>query len=923
MPDPRRSPRGVDEAIARLSAQLRAPGAAPQPDKKFRFDFRTPRGKPANEALDDDYSTEESGVSLPALDAAVAGIEALQSAIDRRWTSNAALPAAPPAPAPANETADAQLEAIRQRLAELSGGRAAQEITEDPPRLPSALPQPAEPPESRRGFGISVLENHLARLAGEVAMLGQRRAPADPELLSRIGELRELVTAGNAGAEIDRLEQQIAAVIERVEAMSAAMLRAESLTDIARRLDAASARLDEIAEGQNRPVPAIDNLTREISLLRREVMTALRRPADSAIEAQISALAGRLEVIGQNLGGPSLAKLEAQVAAMAARLDHATITQMQEKAQAQPPAPAAPPVERRPERPPAPQAPVPTPAVSATAGAENLLILALKEDLLRLQQGRAANATSAPAQPTPRMPARPPERPLPPDEAAWQARAQEAAYPRREPEPAVEDHRPLEPGSGRPVYRTSASKSEFVAAARRAAVAAAAESEIAQPAPRQRAAAPPPGAAGAGIAGIFRGRRGAAMVAAGIVVLLLSGLPIFLNRGDSDRPMMSREAAIAPAEEPVVAMDDLPVAKTEAKLAPAPAMPGIAPPPVIGIDPSASAENHFTVLDPPATKDASRPQMVSPDYTATTRAATAPAPDLFRGAPPSQPAPNPPEAIGPERLRVAATSGDPNALFEIGARYAEGRGVTADPAEAAKWYTLAAERGLAIAQFRVASLYERGEGVTQNRSAAADWYQRAAEQGNVRSMHNLAVMLSEGVGSAPDFGLAARWFIKAADHGVRDSQYNLGVMFARGLGGQQDLVQSYKWFAVAAQQGDPDATARRDEVAKVLSPDQLAQAQAAVRAWRAIEPPANANVAPIADDSWNTTPGSVSAVDRQALVRLIQEKLSERGLDPGPADGNPGPKTRDAVIAFQRKQGLAETGEIGPELLAALSLPTR
>jgi localization factor PodJL len=146
-------------------------------------------------------------------------------------------------------------------------------------------------------------------------------------------------------------------------------------------------------------------------------------------------------------------------------------------------------------------------------------------------------------------------------------------------------------------------------------------------------------------------------------------------------------------------------------------------------------------------------------------------------------------------------------------------------------------------------------------------------------------------------------------------------MFARGLGGVQDLVQSYKWFAVAAQQGDPDAGTRRDEVAKVLTPDQLAQAQAAVRAWRAIEAPSGANVPPVADDSWNAAASAAGAFDRDGLVKLIQERLIERGYDPGPADGHPGPKTRDAVIAFQREQGVPATGEIEQSLLAALELP--
>jgi hypothetical protein len=197
----------MDQAIARLSAQLRGSEPAIQPDKKFRFDFRTHRpGKPGEDPESGERSGQRAAAALPALDAAVAGMEALQSAIDRRWAAEPMSTDPAPVPAP-GATADAQLEAIRQRLAELSGGRAAEptQPAERPQRSPSAPAQSAEPPQGRGAFGISVLENHLARLAGEVAMLGERRAPADPELLSRIVELRDLVMASNARAEIDRL----------------------------------------------------------------------------------------------------------------------------------------------------------------------------------------------------------------------------------------------------------------------------------------------------------------------------------------------------------------------------------------------------------------------------------------------------------------------------------------------------------------------------------------------------------------------------------------------------------------------------------------------------------------------------------------------------------------------------------------------
>jgi localization factor PodJL len=893
-----RTPRQLDDAIARLSAQLRGPEpSGGHAEKKFRFDFRThrpPRPTPRPE---------------PKAQAFEGALAELRGALDRHWAEDAPAPDLAAA-APAGETVDAQLEAIRQRLAELSAASAADADgiaplqpgeTAQRPQAPAPAPAPApEPKEARRAFGMSVLENHLARLAGEMAVLAQRRAPADPELLSRIAELRDLVVANNAGADTERLAKQIAAIGQRLEAMFAAMPRAEVLADLARRLDAVSKRLDEIAAGPGRPIPALDHLMREVALLRREFATSSQRP-DPALEAQVSALAGRVDAIGQNAGGPALARLEAQVAALAARLEQTGAR------------PAA-----RPER--------PADSPAAAPGAESLLISALKEDLLRLQAGRAAGIPKT-ARYTPDRSPRAADTPTQPADGRGSARQEQAApqRPRREIEPAPEDHRPLEPGSGRPNQGSAgARKAAFIAAARRAALAAAAEAEPAPEAGRQRRFNP----GGAAIHAL-RGTRGAAVAAGLVVAIALAATPFVLMRDGREGAMLARtESAPSLAEEKIVALEDLPVAGTERQIRnPVPAAaPQATPPPAIDLDPGGPTENRFTLLDPgtpigPTAKDASRPAAVSPDVTAATPPAGRPSHLPPHAAARLQPAPTPPEAAGPERLRNAAAAGNPAALFEVAVRYAEGRGVPADAAEAAKWYRLAAERGLAIAQFRIASLYERGEGVPQNRVAAADWYRRAAEQGNVRAMHNLAVMLSEGVGGAPDFSDAARWFVRAADHGVRDSQYNLGVMFARGLGGPQDLVQSYKWFAIAAQQGDPDAGTRRDEVAKVLSPDQMAQAQAAVRAWRASEPPPEANVPPVAEDGWEGPSGPVSALDRQALVRLIQERLAERGFNPGPADGHPGPMTRDAVIAFQRERGVPATGEIGPELLAALDLP--
>jgi hypothetical protein len=50
----------------------------------------------------------------------------------------------------------------------------------------------------------------------------------------------------------------------------------------------------------------------------------------------------------------------------------------------------------------------------------------------------------------------------------------------------------------------------------------------------------------------------------------------------------------------------------------------------------------------------------------------------------------------------------------------------------------------------------------------------------------------------------------------------------------------------------------------------------------------------------------------------VQSALTNLGYDPGPVDGVSGPRTRAAVTAFQRDQGLAADGIVGPNTRAAL-----
>jgi S1-C subfamily serine protease len=61
-------------------------------------------------------------------------------------------------------------------------------------------------------------------------------------------------------------------------------------------------------------------------------------------------------------------------------------------------------------------------------------------------------------------------------------------------------------------------------------------------------------------------------------------------------------------------------------------------------------------------------------------------------------------------------------------------------------------------------------------------------------------------------------------------------------------------------------------------------------------------------------PAPAAAPAPVPLVAVVQQLLAALGLNPGPADGVPGPQTEAAVRAFQRAQGFRETGVIDEDL---------
>ncbi|AZO41218.1 peptidoglycan-binding protein [Mesorhizobium sp. M7D.F.Ca.US.005.01.1.1] len=542
-------------------------------------------------------------------------------------------------------------------------------------------------------------------------------------------------------------------------------------------------------------------------------------------------------------------------------------------------------------------------------------------------------------------------------------------------------NRPLEPGSGAPDLNaimkrvrdergqpakpsdTDAAKSDFIAAARRAAQAAAAEADALK---RQSTVTGPVKALRIG--DLLKARRKPILMGTTAILLALGALQLGKAFFADPAQMASNDVAPIVASQPVktasfdaagqpktdiqlpaaesapdrvvrqaepsdpLTKDDMasqtpmatpPAAELSMDAAP-PAQP--APAPLASAAPAdanaaASGTTASAVPAPAAAASAeatdadTQPMAVQPTAAKDTTGAVAPA-DASPAAATAKF--DIPADAGPVALRDAAAGGDAKALFEIGSRYAESRGVKEDMAAAAKWYEKSAELGFAPAEYRIGNFYEKGIGVARDIKKAKTWYQLSAAQGNASGMHNLAVLFAMAADGVTDNESAAHWFQAAADVGVKDSQFNLGILAAKGVGMKQNLEESYKWFALVAKTGDKDAAAKRDEIANALRPEQLERARAAAELWKAKPLDAAANSADIPESWQDGAPQTTASIDMKKAVENIQRILNKNGYDAGGADGKMGQKTKTAIMAFQTDNKMAATGEVDEKLVKAL-----
>ena len=806
---------GLEDRIERLTQQMSTQGQGASTAGIESLEARI-------EQLADRLAKQSAGSKTK-------GIEGLEARLDKLTDRLAAAAASGIVPAAAGFTGlegiEARLDRLDERLAAESPG-ALDGLTQRIEAMTKAL--------SKRG-GEPDLSPIVKRIDEVREALARQKGGDLTSIEQRIADLQHALEKRGGEPDIKSLEQILRKLAEKIESARAPDASLASLDDLQRQMAQLAERLDRATPGH----PALGGLERTLSDLCQKVanlqdsaggglggapmdtlaaegMVLIKRDLTEMKTAQAEADSRSREVL-QHVNA-TLEKIVGRLSSLEGDIASGRMSPPRQSVAAS----AVPP-------PSLPQPPTTAPTAAIANVGRSAPVLAKPIEVPVERKSRAEAATA-------------------PQPVTTPVRTPLAAAASAGPMDFDADL-PLEPGAGRsgrpePAMADAAPagddpRANFIAAARRAAQAAAAQTSAAiseaEAKGGRQAKAHGEGSRLDGVKAVIAARRKPILLGVAALLVLISGLKV-MSTFMGDKPQMPKVSAVMPEPAPATEPPAQDTAPAKHSMAPV-IEPQKGDPVTVG-----------SVGMPPITAGAAPPprEMVQQPLPTQQDAALVPAEPVSDVAGLIKST----SFTVPDRLKQLASNGNLSAIYEVGARLAEGRDTLRDQKAAAQWIEFAANQGFAPAQYRLGSFNREGIGVPKDSKKAFGWFQKAAQQGNILAMHNLAVLYAEGVMGAPDYAAAAQWFRNAAEHGVKDSQFNIAILNVRGLGVAQDLNEAYKWFSAAARQGDADAAKKRDEIAGRLTADKLAEAKAVAETFQARRPEPRVNELSIPEGGW-------------------------------------------------------------------------
>jgi len=199
------------------------------------------------------------------------------------------------------------------------------------------------------------------------------------------------------------------------------------------------------------------------------------------------------------------------------------------------------------------------------------------------------------------------------------------------------------------------------------------------------------------------------------------------------------------------------------------------------------------------------------------------------------------ETLGQRLLAEAAAEGSVGANLTLSAAYRDGNGGFArDPGRAFAHMNAAAAsahgESAQLVFWQLGMMHLRGTGTPANPQEAYRWVSRAADAGGVNGMISRAVMLATGEGTQEDDAAARLWYQRASESGQRlfaHGMRGLGSMLVTGEGGPVDLPRGIAYLRIAKAGNDAQAGTLLERWRDRITPEIDREAQRIANQWMA------------------------------------------------------------------------------------------
>ncbi len=264
--------------------------------------------------------------------------------------------------------------------------------------------------------------------------------------------------------------------------------------------------------------------------------------------------------------------------------------------------------------------------------------------------------------------------------------------------------------------------------------------------------------------------------------------------------------------------------------------------------------------------------------------------------------------------KTAALAGDAKSGFWLSRELRIGGNLYAKDVPAAKkWLILCAGQGSSDCMVGLAQLYHGDNGHPKNYKRSAYWNKKAIAASNHRdAINNLAVLYRTGRGVKKDEGEYFRLSKLGAELGSPHATVNLGRAYFNGWGVKKNVSEALRSWVKSSKMGHSSGYAFIGD--KYLRGEGVPKDRAKAISYLR-------QAVAMGD---NEALGTLRKIKVAAYdPETIQKHLASLGYDPGPIDGKPGAKTRTAIRAFQKAEGLRVSGKPSLELQKKLAAANR